>query len=55
MNAKQMAILAALAATTIVMPVVPAEAARAVVTGNVDVRSGPGPQHRVVGRLRAGG
>ncbi|WP_425537766.1 SH3 domain-containing protein [Pseudaminobacter soli (ex Li et al. 2025)] len=54
MNPKQMAILAALAATTIVMPVVPVEAARAVVTGSVDVRSGPGPHHRVVGRLRAG-
>lgn len=54
MNAKQIAILAALAATTIAMPVMPAEVARAVVTGNVDVRSGPGPRHRVVGRLRAG-
>lgn len=54
MNVKQLAILTALAATTVVIPVLPAEAARAVVTGNVSVRSGPGPDHRVVGRLRTG-
>ena len=54
MNGKQMAILAALAATTMVLPVVPAEAARAVVTRSVDVRSGPGPKHRVVWRQRGG-
>ena len=54
MDVKQIAILAALAAATIVMPALPAEAARAVVTRNVDIRSGPGNQHRVIGRLRSG-
>lgn len=54
MNMKQMATLAALAATTMVIPVLPAQAARAVVTGNVNVRTGPSPDHRVIGRLRAG-
>lgn len=54
MHAKQIAVLVALAATMMAMPVLPAEAARAVVTRSVDVRSGPSPQHRIVGRLRAG-
>lgn len=54
MNLKQFVALTALATATAFIGTLPAEAARAVVTGNVNVRSGPGTQHRIVGRLRPG-
>ncbi|GLS30291.1 SH3 domain-containing protein [Mesorhizobium albiziae] len=54
MNLKQIAIVAALASSTTFVGAFPVEAARAVVTGNVSVRSGPSTQYRVVGRLRTG-
>jgi hypothetical protein len=54
MNLKQIAIVAALASVTTFVGVFPVEAARAVVTGNASVRSGPSTQYRKVGRLRTG-
>ena len=54
MNLKQIAIVAALASATTFVGVFPVEAARAVVTGNASVRSGPSTQYRIVGRLRTG-
>lgn len=54
MNLKQFVALTALATATAFIGTLPAEAARAVATGNVYVRSGPGSQHRIVGWLRPG-
>ncbi len=46
--------LAVRAGTIIFTGTLSAEAARAVVTGNTLVRSGPGSDYRVIGRLRSG-
>lgn len=54
MNFRQLAAAALIGAATITVGVSQAEAARAVVTGNVNLRSGPGEEFRVVDRLRRG-
>jgi len=54
MNLKIVAALSALATAIIFSGALPAEAARAVVTGNTNLRSGPSNDHRIIGRLRNG-
>lgn len=54
MNLKQIVAIVTLAAATSLTGIVSAEAARATVTANVNVRAGPGTDFRVVNRLRAG-
>ena len=54
MNFKEIATLSILATAITFTGILPAEAARALVTGNPSVRSGPSTDYRVIGRLRSG-
>lgn len=54
MKASVIASAALIAAATFLTGVIEAQAARAVATATVNVRSGPGVDYRVVGRLHRG-
>ena len=54
MNLKILATISGLAAAALFASGLPAEAARAVIVGNTSLRTGPGSDYRVIGRLRSG-
>lgn len=54
MNVKGLAALSVLVTAVTFSGMLSAEAARAVVTGSTNVRSGPSSDYRVIGRVRSG-